>query len=605
MAKRFRSDVSEDDKKVKVNKQGLQHLRQIFGFIRPYRGYFAGGLLFLLFSSLMSMVFPFITGKLVDSVGENTEGLFANRNQIALFMIGILVLQGLFSYSRIWLFAKMVEQALRDIRLALYQKMMSLGIPFFEQSRVGELNSRITNDITQLQSTFSTTLAELLRQIAILIVGIGIIAFRSPQLTLVMLLSFPVLIVAAIFFGKFIRKLSKQVQDDLAQANTVVEETLQAVQVVKSFTNERYEVGRYSTALERVVRNALSAARYRGLFFASFIIFSLFGGIVLVLWYGLGLVAEGTMTIGDLVSFIIYTMFIGGAVGGMGDLYGQLQKSIGASERVLDILNTPGELDLTQPEVPVPALRGHVTYEHVRFAYPTRPDVTVLKDLSLEVLPGQKIALVGHSGAGKSTIVQLLMRFHQVEGGRICIDDQPVHDMDLTALRHHIGIVPQEVMLFGGTIRENIAYGKPGATEQEVIEAARKANAWSFISAFPEGLSTVVGERGVKLSGGQRQRIAIARAILKNPTILVLDEATSSLDAESERVVQEALDVLMENRTTIIIAHRLATIRKVDRIYVIGDGQVVEAGTHAELAHLEEGVYQHLLRLQFEPQQVG
>ena len=327
---------------------------------------------------------------------------------------------------------------------------------------------------------------------------------------------------------------------------------------------------------------------------------ALIRGIVGVVWYGGSLVISNEMPFADLLTFIVYTTFIGGSVAGMGDLYAQLQKTVGASERILEILGETSEVNPTE-EVPlfVP-VQGHVHFDDVRFSYPSRPDVAVLKGITLNVDAGRKIALVGQSGAGKSTIVQLLMRYYQLGGGKITIDDRDLASFNVTELRKNIAVVPQEVMLFGGTIMENIQYGKQGASEAEVREAARKANALQFIESFPEGLQTIVGERGVKLSGGQRQRIAIARAILKDPAILVLDEATSSLDAESERLVQEALDELMQNRTTIIIAHRLATIRKVDMIYVMREGQIAETGTHDQLAMQEDGIYANLVRLQFE-----
>jgi ABC-type multidrug transport system fused ATPase/permease subunit len=347
-----------------------------------------------------------------------------------------------------------------------------------------------------------------------------------------------------------------------------------------------------------VVRTALKAAGYRGAFI-SFIIFILFGGIVAVIWYGALLVQAGEITIGELISFVLYTTFIGGSIAGLGDLYGQLQKAIGASERVLQIVAMPGELRL-EGEVSRLPLQGRIAYQNIHFAYPTRPEVEVLQDLNLEIAAGEKIALVGHSGAGKSTIAQLLLRFYDPLQGQLLVDGQEVRQYDLSAYRANLGIVPQEVILFGGSILENIAYGRPGASHAEIREAARKANALDFIEHFPEGFSTLVGERGVKLSGGQRQRIAIARAILKDPRILILDEATSSLDAESEHLVQTALDELMLGRTTIIIAHRLATIRKADRIYVIGGGQIVESGTHDELLQKAGGTYANLVRLQLQ-----
>ena len=334
------------------------------------------------------------------------------------------------------------------------------------------------------------------------------------------------------------------------------------------------------------------------------VIFSVFGGIVLVLWYGLGLVESGELSIGKLVSFILYTTFIAAAAGGLGDLYGQIQKTIGASERILEILDSEEEEAHPDSGIRIGRAEGQIEFDHVHFAYPSREEVEVIRGLSLQVLPGRKVALVGKSGAGKSTIVQLLMRFYNPNSGEIRIDGTDIRQLDLASLRRNIGIVPQEVLLFGGSIEENIRYGKPDASAAEIEEAARKANAWEFISSFPDGLSTIVGERGIKLSGGQRQRIAIARAILKDPAILVLDEATSSLDSESEKLVQEALDLLMENRTTLIIAHRLATIRKADTIFVMEDGRISEEGNHKDLMEDSAGFYSRLVKMQMDWSQV-
>ncbi|MDQ4141373.1 MAG: ATP-binding cassette domain-containing protein, partial [Bacteroidota bacterium] len=361
-----------------------------------------------------------------------------------------------------------------------------------------------------------------------------------------------------------------------------------------------FEIGRYNRSLSNAVKNALKASYFRGAF-VSFIIIGLFGGIILVLWFGASLVESRELTIGQLVQFIIYTTFIGASVGGLGDLYGRVQTSLGAADRVLEILDEPEE-PTNLPNFSGTPLKvsGNIEYDQVAFSYPTRPDIAVLKDISFQIQSGEKVALVGPSGAGKSTIVALLMKFYNLKSGQICIDGQDINNLNLTELRRNIGIVPQEVLLFGGTIRENIAYGKPTATEEEIIQAAKKANAYQFIQSFPEKLDTVVGERGIKLSGGQRQRIAIARAILKNPAILILDEATSSLDSESEKLVQQAMDELMKGRTSIIIAHRLSTIRKADKILVIENGQIAEQGTHEELSLNEAGLYANLLRLQFE-----
>jgi ABC-type multidrug transport system fused ATPase/permease subunit len=373
---------------------------------------------------------------------------------------------------------------------------------------------------------------------------------------------------------------------------------------VKAFTNELFEIARYRKSLNEVVKTALTVSKFRGVF-ASFVIAVLFGALVLVLAYGASLVSAKEMSVGDLTTFIVLSAFIGGSMGGLSELYGQLQKAIGASERVLEIMDEESEVETDVKLIKnqdFSKITGDIYFKDVKFSYPTRPDIQVLNGLNIQIKSGQKIALVGHSGAGKSTIVQLLSRYYQLQNGSISINQKNLTEYDLTHLRQNIGVVPQEVILFGGTIRENIAYGKPNAKEDEIILAAQKANAWEFIKTFPEGLDTLVGERGVKLSGGQRQRVAIARAILKDPSILILDEATSSLDADSERLVQEALDLLMKDRTTIIIAHRLATIRKVDKIYVISEGMVLEEGTHEELTMLDKGIYNHLVKLQFELQ---
>ncbi len=588
-------ELSPEDKKRKLNKESLSKALKIFRFILPYKNTFLVGILFLLLSLTTNLIFPKLIGEIVAVIeGKSTYEL----NQVVLFLIGILVLQSLFSFGRIYFFSIVSEKGMADIRRTLYGKIVSLPIPFFEQRRVGELMSRITSDVQALQDVLSFTLAELFRSLATVVVGIVIICFISWKLTIFMLATFPVAIVVAMIFGRYIRKLSKKAQDELANANVVVEETLQSVTIVKAFTNEFLEINRYGDALSRVITASLKAARFRG-GFVSFIIFALFGGIVGVVWYGATLVQSGEMPFSELMTFIFYTMFIGGSIGGLGDMYAQIQKTLGASERLLEILDEKSEVDVHQRVQPI-TVNGNIAFDNVQFAYPTRPDMQVLKGVSLNVPAGQKIALVGYSGAGKSTIVQLLMRYHTPLGGKISVDGQDIQTFDITAYRQNIAVVPQEVILFGGTIRENIAYGKPNATQEEIREAARKANALDFIESFPDQLETIVGERGIKLSGGQRQRIAIARAILKDPKILILDEATSSLDAESEKLVQDALDRLMQNRTTIIIAHRLATVRNVDCIYVIKEGTIFESGTHEELAMNENGLYAGLIKLQFE-----
>ncbi|GAB3535198.1 ABC transporter transmembrane domain-containing protein [Pontibacter brevis] len=603
MAKRGFGPGGEQNKegRVKISKESFRRGLQIFSYVLPYKYKFIIGLAFLVLSSLTFMAFPYMVGKLVDSSIGNAQGLLQDINLIAMGLFAIIILQGIFSFFRVYFFAQVSENAVADIRRDLYSKFVLLPISFFEKRRVGEITSRITTDVAQVQDAMSITLAELFRQTTTLLVGVGIIMWVSIKLSLFMLATFPVLVALALVFGRKIKILSKKTQDELANTNVIVEETLQAINTVKAFTNEMFEVTRYRTTLGKAVSTALSAAYYRGAFI-TFIIIGLFGGIILVIWYGATLVANGEIEPGDLISFVLYTVFIGASVGGLGEIYGKVQSALGSTERILEILQEQEEP--TDKNIKalseVPRLHGDIVYSQVAFSYPTRTDVQVLHDINFSVRAGEKVALVGPSGAGKSTIAQLLMRYYDVSGGAIAVDGKDIRDINLTTLRGNIGIVPQEVLLFGGTIRENIAYGRPEATEAEIVEAARKANAYDFVVSFPEGFETLVGERGIKLSGGQRQRIAIARAILKNPSILILDEATSALDSESEQLVQQAMDVLMQDRTTIVIAHRLATIRKVDKILVIDGGEIVEQGSHDMLSMNPEGIYANLLKLQFE-----
>ena len=471
---------------------------------------------------------------------------------------------------------------------------------FFVQKRVGDLNSRMSADISQIQDTLTTTIAEFLRQFILVIGGIILLVVISPKLTLLMLAIVPVVAVAAVIFGRFIRKTSRQVQEKIADSNTIIEETLQGISNVKAFANEFFENKRYKYSTEEIVKIGILGGKYRGAF-ASFIIFCLFGAIVAVIWYGVVLASQNQLLIGDLISFILYSAFVGASFGGIAELYAQIQKAVGAVERVFEILDEKAEaLDISAPHNEKASIEGIVSFKNVAFTYPSRKEVQVLKNISFESNKGETIALVGPSGSGKSTLVGLLLRFYDVESGQLLIDGKNCKDYNLTDLRNNMAIVPQDVLLFGGTIKENIAYGKPNASFDEIKEAAKKANAFDFIESFPEKFDTVVGERGIKLSGGQRQRIAIARAVLKDPAILILDEATSSLDSESERVVQEALDKLMIGRTSFVIAHRLSTIRNADKIVVIDKGTVVESGSHESLMSIEGGLYQSLNKLQMQ-----
>ncbi|SHM73386.1 ABC transporter ATP-binding protein [Flavobacterium xinjiangense] len=582
--------------KSKITASSLNKATIIFKYAGNHRWKFYVGLVFLLFTGATALAFPKLMGMLIDCV-KNKDN--SQANTIALGLLVILFFQSIFSFFRLSLFVNFTEHTLANLRLALYSNLVKLPMSFFSQKRVGELNSRISSDITQIQDTLTSTIAEFLRQFILIIGGVLLLANESIKLTLLMLAVVPLVAVAAVIFGRFIRKYSKNVQDKVAESQVIVEETMQGITIVKAFANEWYEIARYNGKIKEVVKIAIKGGKYRG-YFASFIIFCLFGAIVAVVWYGVRLSISGEMSVGQLISFVLYSTFVGASFGGIAELYAQIQKAIGATERVFELLDeTPEKINSTQNASTEQKIKGNVTFKNVAFSYHSRKEIKVLKDVSFTANFGQKIAIVGPSGTGKSTIASLLLRFYNIDEGEILIDGKNIYDYDLENLRGNMSIVPQDVILFGGTIRENIAYGKPNATEEEILIAAKQANAYNFIESFPEKFETIVGERGIKLSGGQRQRIAIARALLKNPSILILDEATSSLDSESEKLVQEALEILMQGRTSIIIAHRLSTIRSADQILVLDNGKIAEKGTHQELITLENGMYKNLSNLQF------
>lgn len=592
----------EELPKAKINKQSLRNVTELMKYMKPYYGKFITGVCFLILSSIASLVFPKAMGMLIDAATRtNTGTILGNINTIALVLLCVLFIQAAFSFFRIIWFVEVAEKTLADIRKDTYFKLITLPMNFFSQRRVGELNSRISADLSQIQDSMTTTIAELLRQVIVFIGGVTALSLVSGKLTLMMLAIFPAMVVIAVIFGRYIRKIARKAQDKLADSNVIVEETLQGISNVKAFVNETYEVNRYKNAVQNVVTLALRGAKFRGAF-ASFIIFCLFGAIVTVVWYGSQLVQTGEISIGKLTSFILYSTFVGAAMGSFAELYAQLQKTVGATERVIEILkekNEPITIHTSQNKIKK-KIHGDLIFDHVAFTYSSRKEIQVLKDISFTAKRGEKIAIVGPSGAGKSTLASLMLRFYEPDSGAILFDGSSSQDYTLTDIRNQVAIVPQDVLLFGGSIEENIAYGNIHASKEEIVEAAKKANAHEFINHFPEGYKTVVGERGIKLSGGQRQRIAIARALLKNPAILILDEATSSLDSESERLVQEALEGLMKNRTSIIIAHRLSTIREANKIIVIDQGKVVETGTHEELIQKEKGLYRYLSQLQFD-----
>jgi len=582
--------MSQPDKaKKKITREGLRNALSIFKYITRYKGYFIGALTLLIIGSLLMLIIMGIPGEMVNrATGAKTQFNYT-LNQWGLIMLIALALRALLSFVQTILFANVSERGMADVRRDLYNKLIGQPMDYFEQYRVGELTSRITADVEQLQSVFSVTLAEFVRQIMILLFGLVVLAYLMPRLFLVMMAVIPIVVVLAMIFGRYIRKLSRKRQDQLANTNVIVEETLQNFQIVKAFANEVLESKRFSNSVEKMVGISLTFAKVRGLFFA-FIIFLLFGSILFILWRGAFMVQNGSMEAGSLLSFVIYTVMIGGAIASLGSLYTTIAGGLGATERVKEILFRPVEIVINDDHPKVKKeIHGDIVFHQVDFSYPSRPDSVIFDAIDIKIEKGQKVAIVGQSGGGKSTLIKLLIRFYDVLGGSISVDGIDIRDYDLTTFRTAIGLVPQDIVLFGGSIRENLLYGNPDATEEQIIEASKKANCWEFISSFHEGMDTIVGERGVKLSGGQKQRIAIARTILKDPKILLLDEATSSLDAESEKVVQDAINNL----------NRLATIRDVDKIYVLANGQVAESGSHNELIQKDQGIYKNLANLQF------
>ncbi|WP_047861741.1 ABC transporter ATP-binding protein [Archangium gephyra] len=561
---------------------------------RPQARRIMGGIVFLLIASGLMLVYPKAIGDIIDQAIK--AGDRAQIDSIALTMGVVFILQGVAMALRFYLFTTAGERVVTQLRQDLFASLMSQEVGFFDERKTGELTNRLASDTTVLQNAVSVNISMGLRNAAQAVGGIALLLYTSPVLTGLMLLIVPAVAIGAVTYGRRVRGLSKQTQDALAAANEVAEESLSGIRTVRSFAAERHEVERYRSATERAYDVARRRVSQSSIFMAAASSASYLASAV-VLWYGGRLVLDGKMTVGNLTSFLIYSMMVAFALGALTDLWADFMRATGAAERVFELIDRKPTIPATGGER-LASVQGRVEFQQVRFAYPTRPDVPVLQGIDLKLDPGEVVAIVGPSGAGKSTIAGLLARMYDPQGGRLLLDGKALDALDPEWLRQQIGTVAQEPMLFASSIEDNIRYGRMDATQEELEAAARAANAHEFISRFPEGYRTLVGERGVQLSGGQKQRIAIARAMLKNPRLLVLDEATSALDAESEHLVQEALERLMKGRTTLIIAHRLSTVIGADRVLVLEGGQVVQSGNHAALMG-QEGLYRRLVERQF------
>ncbi|MBK6326058.1 MAG: ABC transporter ATP-binding protein [Chloroflexi bacterium] len=593
MGRQYESDGAE--RNVRLTREQVTTFGRLLRYVRPYSKWMVLSIIMLLISVSLGLILPLVIRNLVDIVLVDKN--FPRLNQLAIGLFVVFLLQGFASFVNQIALAFVGENVVADIRVQVYSHLQSLSLKYFTDNRTGEIVSRVTNDVILLQTAVTDNLVALLRQ-AITLVGAAILLFVLDwRLTVIILLGIPFVTLTMVWLGRKIRRASTAVQDALAQGANVLEETISGVRIVKSFAREEYEIGRFSARVTDIFDAAMRRAKI-GAVLGPVIGFMAFGSITITLWFGSYEVIQGRLTAGDLVAYLIYTMLVAAPIASLAGLYAQFQSAIGATERLFDLLDTESDI-VSLPDAPMlPAVQGEVVFADVSFAYSTA--VAVLRSVSFTARPGQVIALVGPSGAGKSTLVSLIPRFWDVDNGRVTIDGHDIREVNLRSLREQIGIVPQETTLFSDTVYNNIRYGKLDATREEVEAAARAANAHDFIlNDLAEGYDTPVGERGVKLSGGQRQRVAIARAVLKDPRILILDEATSSLDSESESLVQEALERLMEGRTSFVIAHRLSTVVNADWVLVLEAGQIVEQGTHADLLAQADGLYTRLHQMQF------
>ena len=591
----------QDIPKAKLNAENFKKGARLFDYLGKQKWTFAIGLIFLVLSAGVGLLFPMMSGKMFGMLGASDKTQMIENlkklDNIGFTLLLILVVQGFFSFGRVFMFTRVTESLLESLRNKAFERLIKKPMSFFSKNQSGELSSRLATDLNVISEAFTMNIAEVIRQS---IVGIGglIIIMTSTNFAVSkwFLIIIPPLSVLAILFARKIRNYSKQFQDKIADANVIVSESITGITNVKSFTNEAYEINRYEKQTSDIKRFGLLYGTFRGAFFA-FVITCIFGAIFFMLYKMLQLNAQGIISGEEFGKFMMLALFVSGSLGGLPEQIASIQRALGATDRVFEIIDEDVENVLAQNQIAIQP-HGKIELQKINFSYPSRENFEVLKDISFTANAGETVALVGSSGSGKSTIANLILRFYNPIKGQILFDGQNIDEIDLTLLRQQIAYVPQEVILFAGTIAENIAYGKVGATQQEIEEAAKKANAFDFINTFPEKWNTLVGERGIQLSGGQRQRIAIARAVLKNPAILILDEATSSLDSESEGLVQDALDKLMQGRTSIVIAHRLSTIKEANKIVVLHQGVIVEEGTHQELLEIENGFYVKLSKMQ-------
>lgn len=592
----YRSIEPETERpQIRITREELGTFARLLGYVRPYIKWMAVSTIALLFSVGLGLILPLVIRNLVDLILVDNDLPQLNRLAIGLFIV--FILQAIASFVHRLSLAYVGENAVADIRVQVYSHLQALSLRFFGDYRTGEIVSRITNDTSLLQAAITNDLVALLRQ-GLTLIGAAILLFWLDwRLTTIILLGIPFITLTMVWLGRKIRRESRAVQDALAKAASVVEETVSGVRIVKSFTREEYEINRFSDSVYEIYAAAIRRAKI-GAVLGPIIGFIAFASITITLWFGAFEVIQGRLTAGDLVAYLIYTMMVAAPIATLAGLYASFQAALGATERLFGLLDEQPDI-LSQPDAPdLPPLAGEVRFEQVSFTY--AEGIPVLRDVSFSAEPGKIIALVGPSGAGKSTLISLIPRFWDVDAGRVTIDGYDIRQVELRSLREQIGIVPQETILFSDSVYANIRYGKLDATRDEVEAAAKAANAHDFIlNDLPQGYETEVGERGVKLSGGQRQRVAIARAILKDPRILILDEATSSLDSESESLVQEALEHLMQGRTSFVIAHRLSTIINADWILVLNEGRLVEQGAHLSLLEDSDGLYARLYEMQF------